>query len=300
MLIAMRHGWAVTIAALAAALGVSACHPRRARTVEPPPPYPYPPSTAYPGWPPAPPPSPYATPPDLPSESTDNAQGEQPVEGLPDDPPIDEPPRDAAPLGRDVPIASRYASLDRPRCEAELRRRSIAFERLAEARGVIAPLRLLGPLYGVTFRSNLPPAKARQSPYDIYDCRLVLALEDFARILARYGVVEVVHMSVYRPVSPKVPLRGPGRRHSGALAIDAAFFKTRDGRTLTVEKDFHPRRIGARPCPAPAEASELRHLACDAASAGLFNVLLTPDYNWAHRNHFHLEVTAGVRWTLVR
>lgn len=217
----------------------------------------------------------------------------------------DETPGEGPPPGPtlqtgSVPVASRYAGLDRTSCEAELRRRHIAFERVGEARGVIAPLRLRGPLSGVTFRSNLPASQSRTSPYDIYDCRLVLALDDFARVLAKHDVVEVVHLSVYRPVSSKVPLKGgAGRRHGGALAIDAALFKTKDGRTLSVERDFHG-RIGARPCPAPASASELRKIACEANDARLFNVLLTPDYNWAHRNHFHLEVTAGVRWTLVR
>ncbi|MBX3262919.1 MAG: extensin family protein [Labilithrix sp.] len=201
---------------------------------------------------------------------------------------------------RGVPVASRYAGLDRSSCEAELRRRRIAFTRVGEARGVVAPLRLAGPLSGVTFRSNLPASKSRTSPYDIYDCRLVLALDDFARVLTKHDIVEVVHLSVYRPVSKKVALKGAGRRHGGALAIDAALFKTKDGRTLSVEKDFRPRRIGARPCPAPATASELRKIACEASDAQLFNVLLTPHYNRAHRNHFHLEVTAGVRWTLVR
>ncbi len=199
-----------------------------------------------------------------------------------------------------IPVASRYASMDRAGCEAELGRRGIAFERVAEARGVVAPLRLAGPLGGVTFRSSLPPSKARTSPYDIYDCRLVLALDDFARILARHDIVEVIHLSVYRPVSSKTVLKGPGRRHPGALAIDAALFKTRDGRTLSVERDFQPRRIGARPCPNPKDGSELRQIACEAYDARLFNVLLTPNFNWPHRNHFHLEVTAGVRWTLVR
>ena len=214
-----------------------------------------------------------------------------------EDPAADEP---EVPDASGPAAASRYAALDRPSCEAELGRRGIAFDRVPEARGVVAPLRLTGPLHGVTFRSNLPPAKARTSPYDIYDCRLVLALDDFANILARHDIVEVVHLSVYRPVSSKVALKGPGRRHSGALAIDAAIFKTNDGRTLTVERDFQPRRIGARPCPGPKDGTELRHIACEAHEAQLFNVLLTPNFNWAHRNHFHLEVTAGVRWTLVR
>jgi hypothetical protein len=229
----------------------------------------------------------------LPSSSTGD---DDPVDPTPGEGPPEPPTLDRA----DLPVASRYAGLDRARCEAELVRRQISFTRVGEARGVVAPLRLTGPLSGVTFRSNLPASVSRTSPYDIYDCRLVLALDDFARVLAKHDIVEVVHLSVYRPVSKKVVLKGAGRRHGGALAIDAALFKTKDGRTLSVEKDFHPRRIGARPCPAPASASELRKIACEANEARLFNVLLTPDYNWAHRNHFHMEVTAGVRWTLVR
>lgn len=233
------------------------------------------------------------------------ASAEEPelVQAAHDPDPVDETPGEGPPpplsLEHGEPAASRYASLDRETCEAELARRRIPYERVGEARGVIAPLRLTGPLSGVTFRSSLPAAQRSKAVIEIYDCRLVLALDDFARLLARHDIVEVVHMSVYRPVSSKVPLKGPGRRHGGALAIDAGFFKTKDGRTLSVEKDFHG-RIGAKPCPAPANASELRKIACEANDARLFNVLLTPDYNWAHRNHFHLEVTAGVRWTLVR
>jgi len=192
-----------------------------------------------------------------------------------------------------------YARLDRDTCEAELNKRKIPFRRVGEARGVVAPVRLDGPLSGVSFHSPLPPAQRQTSPLEIIDCRLALALDDFARLLARHNIVEVVHLSVYRPASSKALKGRPGRRHGGALAIDAAIFKTADGRSLSVEKDFHG-RIGAKPCPAPADASELRKIACEAHEARLFNVLLTPDYNWAHRNHFHLEVTAGVPWTLVR
>jgi hypothetical protein len=203
--------------------------------------------------------------------------------------------------------AMRYASLDRGACEAELGKRHIAFERVGEARGVIAPLRLKGAIAGVDFHSMLPAAQRRTSPYEIYDCRLVLALDDWARVLARYDVVEVVHYSVYRPPPAKQVLNGAGRRHSGALAIDAAIFKTRDGQTISVEKDFHG-RIGSKPCGTnaastlglPASAVTLRKIVCEAADAQMFNVMLTPDYNWPHRNHFHLEVTAGARWVLVR
>jgi len=220
--------------------------------------------------------------------------------------PDDEPLRPAS-LNGAVPAASKYASLERAACEAELGKRKIPFERVGEARGVIAPLRLKGAIAGVEFHSMLPLAQRRTSPYEIYDCRLVLALDDWARVLARHDVVEVVHYSVYRPPPAKAVLNGPGRRHSGALAIDAAIFKMRDGKSMSVEKDFHG-RIGAKPCGAhaapttglPAPAVTLRQIVCEAADQQLFNVMLTPDYNWPHRNHFHLEVTAGARWVLVR
>jgi hypothetical protein len=234
---------------------------------------------------------------DLPAAAEDGADDET------DDEADDEEPEVEAPREKRTgqPVASRYSALGRARCEKELRKRKIRFVRVAEARGVVAPVRLAGPLSGVTFRSMLPAKQRKTSPYEIYDCRLVLALDDFAQILARHDVVEVVHYSVYRPPSKKKKLRGPGRRHTGGLAIDAAVFKTRDGKTMSVLKDFDG-RVGQKPCGPRAKPSptELRAIVCQAADAELFNVLLTPDYNRAHRNHFHLEVTPGVRWVHVR
>jgi hypothetical protein len=231
-------------------------------------------------------------------------EGELPV--LPPAAVMEEPSGLEMASARGAP-ASRYGALDRAQCEAELDKRHIAFERVGETRGVIAPLRLRGPIAGVDFHSMLPAAQRRTSPYEIYDCRLVLALDDWARVLTRYDVVEVVHYSVYRPPPAKQVLSGAGRRHSGALAIDAAIFKTRDGQTISVEKDFHG-RIGSKPCGAnaapttglPAQAVTLRKIVCEAAEAQLFNVLLTPDFNWPHRNHFHLEVSANGRWVYLR
>ncbi len=205
--------------------------------------------------------------------------------------------------------AVRYAQLDRASCEAELRARSVPFAAVDEARGVLAPVRLTGPLHGVTFRTALPAAQRGASVYEIVDCRLALALDDFAGQLAAHDVVEVVHFSMYRPPAarwkPPPTSGGLGSRHPGALAIDAATFVKKDGTSLRVERDFHGRigaptcGVGAGPRPASPESRELRAILCDAADARLFNVVLTPDFNWPHRNHFHLEVTAGARWFVV-
>ncbi len=201
--------------------------------------------------------------------------------------------------------ASRYGSLDRGSCENELHRRQIAFSMVGSARGVLAPVRLSGALHGVTYHSALPASQRASSPYEILDCRLVLALDDFSAILAKHDIVEVIHFSVYRPPNAHFAA-AQGRQHDGALAIDAGWFKRRDGSVLQVERDFHG-HIGASTCgpgtgpnPVTAEAAVLRSIVCEAAGAHLFNVELTPDYNWQHRNHFHLEVTANARWSFVR
>jgi hypothetical protein len=202
--------------------------------------------------------------------------------------------------------AAAYGKLDRAACEAALTERGIAFTPVDSARGVLEPERLSGPLHGITFRSVEPESRRATSVLEIVDCRLVLALDDFARQLAAHDVVEVVHFSIYRPPPRWWPAGRIASRHPGGLAIDAATFVKRDGTRLEVERDFHG-RIGAATCgpgagphPATPEAVELRTIVCDAVSARLFNVALTPDYNWPHRNHFHLEVTADARWYYLR
>jgi hypothetical protein len=199
-----------------------------------------------------------------------------------------------------------YAQLDRETCERELTRRSIPWVPAGESRGVLAPVRLAGPVGGVSYHSGLSPKQRATSVNEVFDCRLILSLDDFSAILRRHGIVEVIHMSGWRPPPAKRWPQGKlGTRHDGALALDAGWFVRSDGSRLDVEKDFHG-RIGAKTCgpgtgpnPATPEAIELRDIACEAAEAHLFQVELTPDYNWPHRNHFHLEVTPKVKWFLV-
>jgi hypothetical protein len=207
-------------------------------------------------------------------------------------------PRDAA----DSP-AVRYGQLSQADCEEELTRRQIGFVRETGA-GVLAPVRLTGPLHGVTFRTDQPDRARAESRWEIADCRLVLALDDFTEVLRNHDIVEVRHYSMYRP-----PRGWPddkiGKRHDGALAIDAGRFIDKDGATLDVDRDFHGAidaktcGEGAAPKPVTAEALALRAILCETVERRLFNVVLTPNYNKPHHNHFHLEITAGVGWFLV-
>ncbi|HEU0031640.1 MAG TPA: extensin family protein [Kofleriaceae bacterium] len=204
----------------------------------------------------------------------------------------------------DAAPAVKYGALTKDACEAELARRKISFVR-EEARGVMAPVRLTGPLHGVTFRTNLPDKQRATSHWEIGDCRLILALDDFAALLAKHDIVEVRHYSMYRPAPDDWPADKPTVRHNAAVALDAGKFIAADGTVYDVDADFNGRLgaktcgDGAKPDPVTPKATLLRTIVCEAVEARLFNVVLTPNYNKPHHNHFHLEVTEGARWFLV-
>lgn len=210
--------------------------------------------------------------------------------------------------GTPIPASSgapalRYAAMEGATCLAELKKRGIAFTEATPSNGVDTPIRLAGKLHGVDVHGLEPAAKRPTSVWEILDCRLALALDDFTQILAKHDVVEAVHMSMYRP-PPKGSKAKPAR-HDAALAIDLGFVVKKDGARLRVLEDWHG-GIGTKTCgkgagpwPAGKDALELRAILCEAAEAQLFNVVLTPNYNKPHANHFHLEVTRGVKWFLV-
>jgi hypothetical protein len=95
----------------------------------------------------------------------------------------------------------------------------------------------------------------------------------------------------------------PGTRHPAGLAIDVALVHKKDGRWLSVQRDFHG-KIGAKTCgddvpvPEVPEARELRALVCESQQQSIFTYVLTPDFNAAHHDHFHMEVKPGVKWFL--
>ncbi|MBX3232072.1 MAG: extensin family protein [Labilithrix sp.] len=190
-----------------------------------------------------------------------------------------------------------YATMTRDACEAELDKRKIAFRRAADLPGVRAPVQLDGPLHGVTYRSR--------APHTEIDCRLVLALDDFSVALAARDVIGAQVYSSYRsPSENGCTDKYAGEQHCAALAVDIGQFDKRDKTKLVVEKDFHGRigsltcKSGVGPKPVTPAATELWDLVCGAAGRQ-FSVILTPNWNQQHKNHFHLELTTH-DWVLVR
>jgi hypothetical protein len=93
-------------------------------------------------------------------------------------------------------------------------------------------------------------------------------------------VVRVTHFGTY--ACRNVNHRTGGRRseHATANAIDIAGFVLADGQQITVQNDWAGgsarRSVFLR---------TLRNGACD-----FFDVVLSPDYNEAHHDHFHLDM----------
>ena len=312
--------------------------------------------------------------------------------------------------------AYRYANMSDDEAVAELDRRGILYTREMPVPGVRTPIRLTGRLHGVHFHSSLSPDERVQSPFEILDARLALAIDDFAAILERHDIDEVVHYTMYRPnvardhgmdeglvgeapaahgarasaalpdarrpapakleggskgkagaagrtpkqkipgagrtvaqsaapgasrrtaqtarkasgtgvaapqetrdttrgprsrptaptpppAPPKTSWAPPGTRHPAGLAIDVGGLKKRDGHWLSVAAHFQG-HIGDKTCGEGAhvadtpEARELRSIVCESADLGVFTYVLTPNYNAAHVDHYHMEIKPQVRWFL--
>lgn len=211
------------------------------------------------------------------------------------------------PLGQvQVAPAYVYANMTNAEAYAELARRHIHYRPARPpTHGVRAPIRLTGPLHGVTIHSSLPEAERRTSYYEILDARLALALDDFCAILALHDIVELVHFTIYHPPGRKIKNPGaPQFRHAAGLAIDVGALRKRDGQWLTVAEAW-PAAVGAKTCGHGGRhfkrlhSRELLSIVCEAADERLFTYMLTPDFNSAHADHFHLEIRPNVKWFLV-
>jgi hypothetical protein len=205
----------------------------------------------------------------------------------------------------DLPLGTRIGQLTHRQCLAELNRAGVAYRREPEADDVRTPIRLLGPVGDVTYRGQ-----ARQRPpfpSDVLDCRLAVALIELSTILREHDIVEVTHISLHRESAGGNPVdTGGSTGHRGGLAIDVALVQRRDGSTLNVLGDWKGHR-GAPVCGpraasgATSAARTLREVVCRADRLRLFHVLLTPNHDHAHRNHFHMEVRPdGVSWVYLR
>lgn len=200
--------------------------------------------------------------------------------------------------------AYRYANMTNEEAVLELRRRGIHFEPATPPLpGVRLPIRLTAPLRGVTIRSSLPEPERSNTPFDIMDARLALALDDFCKILQMHDIVEIMHFTIYRPPTTVPDPKVPQTRHPAGMAIDVGGLKRSNGRWLAVGPHWSP-SIGSQTCGPTGRrlvgryGRELLSIMCEAADQRIFHYMLSPHFDAPHSDHLHLEIKPEVKWFL--
>ena len=200
-------------------------------------------------------------------------------------------------MDRGAAGGARYAHLSNaPACFAELTGRGIPYlEVQSVTPGTEIPIRLGGALRGVQIILGGANRVGTSSSADVLDCRLALALDDFAQLLSARSVVRVNHMSFYRR-DAVVAGKGTPSQHAYGLAIDIGSLDRSDGQRFIVQRDWTTER-GSPPCPGPGNDSPagavLREIVCSSIEAGAFNTFITPNHNKDHDNHFHFDILLG-------
>lgn len=174
----------------------------------------------------------------------------------------------------------------------------VSYQRAGPISGVDEPVEVTGPLGGVSY-----VALGRPRPL-VLDCSLVFSLALAGRYLRDEGVTT----AVFSDALVRRYVRGTDRvsKHSFGLALDVHRF---DGaRRLSVDRDYQRGLGHGRDCvgrPGDDRARSLRVLACRLARSELFRLVLDPDFDSDHRNHFHLQAPAwderqDLSWRQVR
>jgi hypothetical protein len=138
----------------------------------------------------------------------------------------------------------------------------------------------------------LGPGKIRYEPPPLVTCGMALALASYERILQEeaervFGtsIVRVEQLGTYscRGIAR---FKGVVSEHSFANAIDLASFKLKNGKSVTVLGDFD----AGDGTPAHPAGDFLRAVSHRGQDEDVFSNVLTPFWDAAHKNHFHLDL----------
>ncbi len=111
----------------------------------------------------------------------------------------------------------------------------------------------------------------------------ITSIDARARSELGSGLARVHHVGTYSCRRMYNRKRGKMSKHAYAQAWDVTGFELEDGRVISVLKHWEKRG---------PKRNFLRAVRDDACR--IFNVVLGPDYNAAHRDHFHVDMGGGV------
>jgi hypothetical protein len=166
-------------------------------------------------------------------------------------------------------------------CYAELDARHIAY-RHASRPGIQYAVELTGTIGGIELTS--------EDQQLVIDCSLAVSLDEAGKYIAALGLGKATFSSAYS----RRNVRGTNHpsKHSYGLAIDVHTFSGPDVGTLRVDRDYEPGLGDEMDCvgsPVTQGGAVLKILQCQLVRSGLFYLVLSPDFDDAHHDHFHLE-----------
>jgi hypothetical protein len=183
----------------------------------------------------------------------------------------------AASLGIALTAAEARADV----CYRELDARGVAYKRAKKP----------GIELGVEITGRLGDVEMTGAGSLVIDCSLAVSLDEVGRYMRALGIDRLTYSSAYSQRN----VRGTSKpsKHSYGLAIDVHGFAGKELGSLVVRKDYEQGLGDAVDCigmPATQGGAILKILQCQLVRSGLFYLVLSPDYDDAHHDHFHLEV----------
>jgi hypothetical protein len=152
---------------------------------------------------------------------------------------------------------------------------------------IVDPVWVNPTIHGITYRYSSPIGDANPI---FAACALALAMEETAYLLSSQGVTDIIHLGVYncRVVSGTDSLS----QHGLATAIDIKSVVLATGEEYDILDDWE---TGAA-FPVTDAGSFLKWMAETMFELDIYNIILTPEYNAAHANHFHCDLTPGANF----
>ena len=145
------------------------------------------------------------------------------------------------------------------------------------------PVWLYSPVNGVAIRH----VGIADDGEVLVSCDTAVSIVGSAAVAQSLGADEILHIGTY---VCKVIGDGPNiSQHGLGQAIDIGGFTLSDGREVSVLDDWED----GNPNPTTELGIFLREFTDQVWAMNLWNIILTPEYNAAHDNHFHVDVTPG-------
>ncbi len=191
-------------------------------------------------------------------------------------------------------------------CLEDLKARGLTHARTT-ARGVVDAVTVSSPINGVVFTTDNTDKPTTQP----MACEFVRTLWSFAEVLKSRGIRRVGTLGAYcyrcccawsetnkcRTATDPEPQCGSNgySNHSFGRALDVRWLYLDSGAVYDINKDTDFKATAGGTCKAATLAAQtgaskfLYELVCEVAEKKIFATVLTPNYNSAHRNHWHMD-----------